>query len=140
MILLFDTNIISELASPSPSEAVLDWISQQEARDLHTSAVTIHELRYGIEKLPAGKRRNSLDRSHDRLLVQFFPGRILPLDVIAADASGKVEAAARLAGRPIGQGDCMIAGIAISKRATVVTRNVKHFAETGVSIVNPWGV
>jgi toxin FitB len=139
MILLFDTNVVSELASAAPSEAVLDWISQQDEADLFTSTITVHELRYGIEKLPGGKRRNSLDRSYDRLLVRFFAGKILPFDVKAADASGKVDAVGRLAGRPIGLGDCMIAGIAISKHAAVITRNVTHFSETGVQIINPWG-
>jgi toxin FitB len=92
---------------------------------------------YGLESLPAGKRRSVLQRALDEILGE-FSGRILPFDEDAARAFAKIVAARDALGRPISQSDGMIAAIARSRHATLATRNVADFAHCGLRIVNPW--
>lgn len=68
----------------------------------------------------------------------WLAGRILPFDSEAADAFGSIAARRRKLGRPISQFDAQIAAIAWSRGASVATRNVADFADTGVTIINPW--
>lgn len=135
---LLDTNVVSEVAKLASDETVIRWLDNHAQDELFISAVTVHELRYGIERLPPSRKRAALEKAFDTLMASGFSSRILVLDLKSAVASGKIEAAGKLAGKPIGLGDCMIAGIAIANNATVVTRNVKHFEQTGVKLVNPW--
>ncbi len=139
MKFVLDTNVLSNFTSPRPERAVLDWIGAQPAGQLFTSSVTVHEIRFGIELMPKGRRRDALEIAVDQLLTVYFAGKILVLDAAAARVSGEMEARVKRSGNHIGLGDCMIAGIAVANGASVVTRNVKHFALTGATVVNPWG-
>ena len=136
-MLLLDTNIVSELMSPNPNPNVLAWVADQPALDLYLSAVSEAELRYGVEILPAGARRNRLSEVMEDILHEDFAGRILPFDSAAASYAA-IAAARRVRGRPISHADCQIAAIARRWGAAVATRNVDDFAGIGVDVINPW--
>ncbi len=135
---VLDTNVASELMRPASAPAVAVWIGQQDVQDLFLTAVSEAELRFGIEILPFGKRRTSLEASLNRWFDLGFANRVLPFDSGAARVYANIAAGQRRAGRPVGEADCQIAAIARSRGMAVVTRNVRHFAGTGVQTIDPW--
>jgi predicted nucleic acid-binding protein len=137
-MILLDTNVVSELMRPSPNSKVVDWVARQGAQNLYTSAVNEAELRYGVEILPAGRRRDRLSQRVEILLRRVFAGRILPFDSAAAQSYAVIAAARRAAGRPINHADCQIAAIARSRGAWVATRDVGGFDGSEAHVINPW--
>lgn len=136
-MLVVDTNVISELMRESPSQAVLTWFDAQPPSRLFMTSVAEAEIRTGIALLPDGKRRRGLAAAAERAF-GLFTNRILPFDRAAARVYATIFASCRAAGRPITQADCQIAAIARSRDATVVTRNVAHFENAGVDVIDPW--
>ncbi len=112
---LVDTNVLSQTVKPEPNIAVMNWWSQQSVSDLSISAITIHELRYGFELLPMGKKRRRLEAWLADQVLPVFRGRIVPLDDGIADLSGRLLADAKLSGHTADVSHAMIA-------ATVRTR------------------
>lgn len=137
-MIVLDTNVVSELLRPAPTSRVADWYISQAAPEAYISAVTEAELRYGVEIMPAGRRRADLESTIERLLEREFIGRILPFDTAAAKAYATIAAERRAAGRPIQPADCQIAAIARSQGASVATRDRGGFEGTGVDLINPW--
>ena len=137
-MIVFDTNVVSELMLPEPGSIVLDWAARQPVHRLFLSSVSEAELRYGIEILPVGQRRERLLAALERILRDGFAGRVLPFDRAAAHAYAMIAAARRAAGRPINHADCQIAAIAHSRGASVATRDVNDFEGCGIEVVNPW--
>ena len=135
---ILDTNVFSEALTPSPSVTVLQWLKDQESATIYLTAITQAEILFGVELLPAGKRRSRLSEAVEQIFFNTFYGRILPFDEHAAQMYAKTNAARRAVGRPISQSDAMIASIARSHGATVATRNVADFENCGVRIINPW--
>ena len=136
--MLLDTNVVSEWTRPDPSDAVIEWVARQTPTDLYLSTITEAELRYGIEILPAGRRRDSLLTSTEVMLREDFRGRILPFDRSAAHAYAVIAATRRAAGLSVKHSDCQIAAIARATGLSVVTRNVRDFEGCGLDIINPW--
>jgi toxin FitB len=135
---LLDTCVVSELIAKQPNQMVLDWLNTQPNQDLYLSAITIGELVKGIGKLPDSKRKSSLqDWFEDDLLVR-FAARILPLDLDAMLLWGKLISRLEPQGRILPLMDSLIAAIALQGAFTLVTRNEKDFAGTGLTIFNPW--
>jgi toxin FitB len=135
---LLDTCVVSELIAKQPNQTVLDWLNTQPNQDLYLSAITIGELVKGIDKLPDSKRKSSLqDWFNDDLLVR-FAARILPLDLDAMVLWGKLISRLERQGRILPLMDSLIAAIALQGTFTLVTRNEKDFAGTGLTIFNPW--
>ena len=139
-MILLDTNIVSELMRPMPSQTVMSWLAAQPAASLFISAVTEAELRYGVLLLPEGRKRAELVAAIEGMLAEDFVGRILPFDSAAAVAFAAIAAGRRQAGRPISQFDAQIAAIAQSRGAELATRNVADFEGCGVEIINPWEI
>ena len=137
-MIVLDTNVLSEVIRLAPSPKVLRWLGEQNRESVFTTAVTQAEMLYGLESLPAGKRRTLLNSALERMFAEEFPGRILPFDPDAAQAFGQIVARRDALGRPISQFDGMIAAIARSRRATLATRNMADFQECGLKIVDPW--
>jgi predicted nucleic acid-binding protein len=137
-VIILDTNVLSEALKPVPSLIVLDWLAAQEPSSVFTTTITQAEVLYGIEALPAGKRRTRLLAAVEQMFAEQFEGRILPFDEDAARAFAGIVAARDAAGRPISQCDAMIAAIARSHRAAVATRNTGDFQHCGVEVINPW--
>jgi hypothetical protein len=137
-VIILDTNVVSELMRPSPSEDVVGWVAAQPASGLHITSVSQAEILHGILLLAPGKKRNAIHAAAESMFAIEFNGRILAFGDAAARAYAQVAADRRRAGRPISQFDAQIAAIAITARAAIATRNVTDFEGCGVKIVNPW--
>jgi hypothetical protein len=117
---------------------VLGWLAEQEPLSVSITAITQAEVLYGVETLPAGRRRDRLADAVGRVLTEDFHGRILPFDEDAARFFPKIIAGRSALGRPIAQFDAMIAAIARSRQAALATRNPSDFAHCGLRLINPW--
>jgi predicted nucleic acid-binding protein len=137
-MIVLDTNVLSEVFRPLPSAEVTAWMAQQEPAGLFLTTITQAEILYGIEVLPAGRRRTKLADAVERVFAEDFRGRILPFDEAAAVVFPKIVAEREALGRPISQSDAMIAAIARSRHAVVATRNTTDFQHCGLRLVNPW--
>ena len=133
-----DTNVVSELMLPSPFPRVIAWVAQQPATSLFLTTVSEAELRYGVEILPVGRRRDRLLNAIEGMLREDFAGRILPFDSHAARSYALIGVSRRAAGHPINHADCQIAAIARSVGASVATRDVSDFEDCGVDLIDPW--
>lgn len=138
MRFLLDTNVISEPTRARPNRGLLAWLAEVDEDSVFLSVVTIAELRYGIERLVAGKRRDHLDAWLRKDLESRFEGRILPVDFGIADACGRLMARSESMGRPVEPRDAFIAATAEVHGLTLVTRNTSDFEATVNAIVTPW--
>ena len=138
MNFLLDTNVVSEPMRSRPNPGVLKWLGEVDEESTFISVVTITELRYGIERLATGTRRERLEGWLQRDLHLRFEGRILPVDFEVANACGGLIARSESLGRPIEPRDAFIAAIAEVHGLTLVTRNVSDFEPTIKMIVTPW--
>ena len=137
-MIVLDTNVVSELLRPSPDQTVETWIAGRPAADLYFSAISEAELRYGVELLLTGRRRDALASAVEEILREDFDKRILPFDSAAAHAYAMIAAARRAAGHTASPSDCQIAAIAKSNRMAVATRNVRDFDDMGIKLFDPW--
>ena len=135
---LLDTCVISELVAKHPNPRVVGWVDNVDEGTIYLSALTIGEIKKGIEKLPASSRRSTLaEWLEDGLLIR-FEGRILPIDAPVALVWGKLTADLERQGRPIPAMDSLIAATALQGQLSLVTRNEADFAGCGVAVINPW--
>ena len=137
-MIILDTNVVSALMQRTPDSAVIEWLNQQPAESIWLTSITVFETRFGLALLPGGRRRDSLEDAFSRMLSEDLDKRILDFDVPAAVAAATIAAARQRAGRPVDMRDTQIAGIAMSRNASLATRNTKHFADLSVDVVNPW--
>jgi len=114
------------------------WLAGQETTAVYITTITQAEMLYGVEVLPAGRRRSRLSAELSRVFSEDFRGRILPFDEESARAFATIVATRRAAGRPISQSNAMIASVARSHGAAVATRNAGDLQNYGVRVVNPW--
>jgi toxin FitB len=134
-MILLDTNVVSALMAQE--SAVVAWLDKQSAESIWLTSITLFETAFGLALLPAGKRRRALEEAFGALLSEDLNGRVAAFDAQAASAASVLAAQRRRAGRPVDMRDTQIAGIALARRATLATRNVRHF-EGVPSVVNPW--
>lgn len=134
---LLDTNIISNVVKPRPSDALLSWMSMQRDEDLFIASLTVGEIRRGILEKPRGRKREALDTwfSGPEGPQALFAGRILAFDDRASLIWARLMADGKTAGRPRSALDMIIAAIAGANACVVVTENEKDFA--GLQFVNP---
>jgi toxin FitB len=137
-VIILDTNVLSAVMRREPDPLVVRWLDARPAESFWLTAVTVLEIRFGLELLSAGRKRRELEDAFATALEQTFDGRVLPLDQAAADAAGRIAARRRGAGRPVEIRDVQIAGIAASRKGTLATRNVRHFAGLGIPLADPW--
>jgi toxin FitB len=135
---LLDTNVVSEWTRPRPDSGVVAWLAEADEDRVFISVITLAELRYGIERMPAGARRSRLDAWVSEQLPARFEARVLSIDSETADTWGRVMARGKTAGRPVGTMDAFIAATAERHHLTLVTRNVADFKALGVGLINPW--
>jgi predicted nucleic acid-binding protein len=138
MSFLLDTNVVSEWIRPKPDPGVIAWCASVDEDRTFISVVTFAEIRYGIERLPAGRRRVRLEEWLEHELLGRFEGRILSIDADIGHAWGKVVARADLEGRPANTMDAFLAATAELHQLTVVTRNIADFRKLTKSVMNPW--
>ena len=134
---LLDTNIISNVTKPTPSDALLAWMGEQVDENLFIASLTVAEIRCGILEKPAGRKRNQLDAwfSGPEVPSALFAGRVLPFDERAGLIWARLMAEGSAKGKPRSALDTIIAAIAEANDCIVVTGNEKDFA--GIEIVNP---
>lgn len=134
---LLDTTVLSALMSAEPLAQVAAWVARQPSDLLFTTAINQAEILSGLAVMPAGHRRSGFEAAARAMFLEDLEGRVLPFDGMAAAPYAEIFEARRRAGRPSGTVDLMIAAIARSHDAIVVTRNVSDFDGCGVAIVNP---
>jgi toxin FitB len=139
-VIVLDTNVISELARQVVDVGVLAWLDSLEISDVATTAVTAAELRYGLARLPDGRRKRELSVVIGGILNEDFHGRVLPFDEGSAVQYGDIVANRERIGQPIGVSDAQIASICRDLGAVLATRNTPDFEGTGVELVNPWNL
>jgi predicted nucleic acid-binding protein len=137
-MIVLDTNVISELMRAAPEAAVIEWVDRHADIDLFVTAITVAELLYGVARLPDGRRKSNLAISVERLIGEDFDHRVLPFDEPAAAHYGDIAASREHDGRPISGAEAQIAAICRSYGSTLATRNVDDFANTGITVVDPW--
>jgi hypothetical protein len=137
-MIVLDTNVVSEMIRPAPSEQVLRWISSQPALLLYTTSITQAEMLYGCEIFTTGKKKKALEAALSGMFEEDFRNRVLAFDLSCAKHFAEIAAGRKSPGRPISQFDAQIAAIARSRKATLATRNLEDFTDCGIKLVNPW--
>jgi predicted nucleic acid-binding protein len=136
---LLDTNIVSELMKARPNKHVVAWIESTPESLLYLSALTIGEVRKGIDMLHGDDpRRPALQSWLNRDVRIRFAGRILSLDDAVAERWGQLEAAARKHKVTLPTVDAQMAATALHYNLTFVTRNTADVESTGVATFDPW--
>lgn len=136
-MIILDTNVVSALMGTNLSPTVSAWYAQQAPASIYITAVTRAEVRYGLARLPHGRRRSVYQHAADAFFTSQFD-RTLSFDAVAADAYGDIVAERERVGRPIGIADAQIAAIAYAHGATVATRDSGGFDRTGVNVTDPF--
>jgi predicted nucleic acid-binding protein len=137
-VIILDTNVLGALMRAVPDPAVTEWLDRQPAESVWITTITLFETRFGLALLPVGRRRQALESAFNDLLTEDLENRVLDFDSAAAIAAASLAAARQKSGRPVDMRDTQIAGIVLARRGTLATRNVRHFADLKISIVNPW--
>jgi predicted nucleic acid-binding protein len=135
---LLDTNVVSEWVKPRPDPGVIEWLASADEDRLFLSVATLAELRYGIERLPAGRKSAQLQEWLETELRSRFEGRVVAIDETVAALWGKLLAKADAVGMPVGAMDGFLAATAAAHQMTLVTRNEMDFAGAGIKTLNPW--
>lgn len=139
-MIVLDTNVISEVFRREPDERVVAWLESLEDEVVIT-AVTLAELLAGVRRLPSGRRKAELESAVLEAIEPYRRGHaVLPFDESCAEAYAELLCERERAGLPISTADAQIAAICRTHDAACATRNIKDFARTGISIVDPWGV
>jgi predicted nucleic acid-binding protein len=137
-VIVLDTNVISEPMRATPDSNVVAWLNAQVDSALFTTSVSIMELRFGLARLPDGKRKQGLWEALEFTLSRMVGPRILSFDESAAIEAARIAADAECSGTPIGQADCQIAAIVKAHGFTIATRDGGPFAQAGLDVINPW--
>lgn len=130
---LLDTDVLSAHRRPARTPAIANWLSSRRTVDLHLSVISIGEIERGIARQRARDAAfaKALASWLDRVL-RLYGDRILGIDAPTARRWGQLSASIGHQGA-----DLLIAATALEHGLTVVTRNVRHYQPTGVSVLDP---
>jgi predicted nucleic acid-binding protein len=134
---ILDTNVLSEIMRVGRVPEVAAWMDGQDEDLLFTTSISQAEIFSGLAVMADGRRRRDLEKTALEMFAE-FEGHVLPFDTDAAIAYADLYAVRRKVGRPVAPLDLMIASIARSQGATMVTRNIGDFEDCGVTLINPW--
>lgn len=137
-MIVLDTNVVSETMRPAPDAAVVTWLNGQDIQTLYLTAVSLAELRFGIERLEDGRTKADLSARLALMLDQVFQGRILAFTAESARAFADRMATARRNGRALGFQDGMIAATVAASGFSLATRDTSPFEAMGLNVINPW--
>jgi toxin FitB len=135
---VLDTNVLSAIMRSRPVPEVAAWVAAQPEELLFTASVCQAEILAGIQILPDGRRRRTLEAAARAIFADDFDGRLLPFDQTAAGFYAELFAARKEAGRATATADLMIAAVARASGASMVTRDVCGFEDCGLTLINPW--
>ena len=134
MTFLVDANVLSEPTKPAPDAKVVEWLRRNE-RELTVDPIILGEIRFGIHLLPAGKRRQRMERWFREGVSNIV---CLPWDAAAGLRWAKLLAELPDKGQAMPVKDSLVAATALLHSLTVVTRNASDFKKAGVKVVNPF--
>ena len=137
-MIVIDTNVLSALMRQVPEPPVVEWLDRQAAESVWITSITLFEARLGLALLPKGRRRRTLEGAFEKLMGEDLEGRVLDFDRPAAEAAALLAAGRQRSGQSIDMRDTQIAGIVVARRAKLATRNVRHFSDLSVDVINPW--
>ena len=137
-MIVLDTNVLSALMQQQPDAHAAAWLDRQPAELVWITSVTLFEARYGLALLASGKRQKDLQQRFEKLLQDDLENRVLQFDSSAAAHAADIAAERKARDRPVDVRDTFIAGIVLARRATLATRNFRHFDDLPVNLVNPW--
>jgi predicted nucleic acid-binding protein len=137
-MIVVDSNVASEMMADDPEPRVIAWLDGIEPEALWLNAITVFEIKRGIDDLDAGKRKRALLAAFNALVIGDFNNRVLPFDLPAAIHAAQIDVDRERRGHPVGFADTQIAGIAVSRGAAIATRNVRHFDDLSIEVINPW--
>ncbi|HLM89608.1 MAG TPA: type II toxin-antitoxin system VapC family toxin [Streptosporangiaceae bacterium] len=138
-MIILDTNVVSELMRPEPAMQVAGWVRSRDRRELYMTSITLAEIRYGIARLPDGRRKQVLLDTADDIFRE-FSDQVLPVDVAAAESYAVIASTRERAGKPITGFDALIAAACRSRGAALATRNLPDFDGTGIEVIDPWAL
>ena len=136
--MLLDTNVVAEIMKPHCDPAVAAFIDGQVLEELFLPSLVVAELRYGVRRLPEGRRRTEIETRLEAFLAVGFASRILVFDAACAAGYAVARVTRERAGRSVQIQDALIGGMAVAHGATLVTRNVVDFDGYGLVLVDPW--
>lgn len=134
MTYLVDANVLSEPTKPAPEPTVVEWLRRHE-REIAVDPIILGEIRFGIHRLPAGKRRQQLERWFRDGVARIV---CVPWDAVCGLRWAQLLADLRRQGQAMPIKDSLIAATALVHGLTVVTRNEADFKKAGVKVVNPF--
>ena len=137
-MIILDTNVLSGLMQQQPDPQVVAWLDGQSAESIWLNSVTLFEIRFGLALLASGRRKKLLHERFEELLQDDLQNRVLLFDTNAAAQAAQLAADRKAGGRPVDMRDTFIAGIALAHKAILATRNIRHFSDLSVTVVNPW--
>ena len=137
-MIILDTNVISELMRAKPAPVVLEWFAARSLLELATTSINLAEVRYGLGRLPFGRRRRDLETKFNSFASRGFANRVFDFDAVAADAYGDIVVVRERSGRRLEGFDGLIAAIAKSRGLAIATRSTGDFAECGIEVISPW--
>jgi toxin FitB len=137
-MIVLDTNVVSEMMEVEGNDDVVAWLNRADPTSLWLTAILIFEVKGGLDTMEEGRRKRRLLAAFDSLLQIDFQDRVFPFDQEAAIEAARIGAERQRRGRPIDIKDTLIAGIAVSRGAAIATRNVRHFDDLPVQVINPW--
>ncbi|HPJ40318.1 MAG TPA: type II toxin-antitoxin system VapC family toxin [Spirochaetota bacterium] len=134
---LLDTCVISEMVKPSPDKKLIRWVENEPSTSLFLSVITIGEIRKGLSKLPASRKKEKLTIWLNMLLEE-YSDRILAIDLTVAENWGEMQGRAEKEGVVMPSIDGLIAAITYTNNMILVTRNETDFISANIPIINPW--
>jgi predicted nucleic acid-binding protein len=137
-MIVLDTNVISALMKSNPDRRVVDWLNDQSTESIWTTSVCLFEILFGLNVMTKGKRRETLQSAFEQALIDDLGGRVLDFDSSAAREAATISAKLCSKGAPVEIRDVQIAGIVSARKATLATRNTKHFLATEIKLIDPW--
>lgn len=135
--IILDTNVVSELMNGANDPEFNAWVNSTPRESTFVTAITLGEMVFGVQNLPEGKRKRTLQRQADTVMDEFVK-RTYDFNAMAAIEYGDIFAQRKRMGRPTGVQDAQIAAIARANNCVVATRNTKDFEGVGVPLINPW--
>jgi hypothetical protein len=137
-MILLDTNVLSAMMRVTGEPAVERWFDAQPPESVWTTTITIFEICFGLTLLTPGRRRDRLCDAFDRAIDEVLDGRVLPFDRTAAETAATIATKQRQIGQPVEIRDVQIASIALARKASLATRNTRHFRGLGIILIDPW--
>jgi toxin FitB len=136
-VIVLDTHVVSQAMRISCDPRVWRFFEDNGAHGLAIAAVTLFEMRFGIDSLPPSAARRRLERLFERFERGSW-GAVVPLEAGGAAHAAAFRAKRRTPARPVGVPDSLIAGIALRHGAALATRNVRDFEDSGLDLIDPW--